>query len=157
MNVDIQQLEHLSTVFNAVMAHIFLPLRSHESFNELTEAQKKILFFLSIKGPQKMSDIARQISVTMSGATGIVDRLVRAGLVRRENDPSDRRGILIELTPAGHQLIQEIKKLHEQRLEEVLESLAPDQRHELIAAFERIHQILTSLPIVAEEKDSVSR
>lgn len=157
MKVDIQQLEHLSTVFNEVMTHIFLSPGSNPSFNELTGAQKKILFFLSIEGPQKMSDIARQVSVTMSGATGIVDRLVKAGLVRRANDPSDRRVILIELTPAGRRIVQEIQKVHERRLEEVLENLDPEQRRELIAAFERIHQILTALPMVAEGKGMVSR
>lgn len=157
VKADIQQLEHLSSVFSQVMAHIFLAPYSNDTFNEMTGAQKKILFFLSVEGPQKMSDLARQISVTMSGATGIVDRLVKAGLVKRENDPNDRRVILIELTPAGSTTVKEIHRMHERRLEEVLENLDAEQRQDLIAAFDRIHQLLTTLPIVAEGKNPLFR
>ncbi len=157
MKVDIQQLDHLSTVFSKVIGHIYLAPYSNDTFNEMTGAKKKIMFFLSMHGPQKMSDVARQVSVTMSGATGIVDRLVRAGLVQRENDPSDRRVIRVALSPVGLKTVKEMNKIHERRLEEVMENLEPAKREELIASFERIHELLCELPIVAEGKGNVSR
>jgi DNA-binding MarR family transcriptional regulator len=39
--------------------------------------------------------------VTSGTMTNRVDRLAAAGLVRREPDPQDRRGVLVTLTPAG--------------------------------------------------------
>ena len=39
--------------------------------------------------------------ITSSGATKRLDRLERAGLIKRAPDPTDRRGTLIGLTPAG--------------------------------------------------------
>lgn len=49
----------------------------------------------------RMSDLAAQMSLSTSGATRLVDRLERAGLVRREPCPCDRRSWLTVLTEAG--------------------------------------------------------
>lgn len=43
--------------------------------------------------------------LSSGGMTKRLDRLEGLGLVTREPDPSDRRGVLIRLTPAGRQLI----------------------------------------------------
>lgn len=145
MDVDIQQLENLNSLFVQVMSEIFLSPHSSQACNDLTGAQKKILYLLAMRGPHKMSDIARQVSVSVTGATGVVDRLVRMGLVERDYDPSDRRVILIKLTPSGRETFDELQTAHQRRLEEVLGALEPAKRVELIACFERIHGLLTEL------------
>ncbi len=152
MKADIQQLESLNELFLQVLGNIFLSSYSNETFNEMTGGQKKILFTLSVRGPQKMSDIARLIAVTMSGATGTVDKLVRAGLVARENDPSDRRIILISLTARGKQTVKQLNRIHEKRLEEVLEGLEEAKRVELISSFRRIHELLSEIQQSTEQK-----
>ncbi len=45
--------------------------------------------------------LLRTTLVTSGTMTNRVDRLAQAGLVRREPDPQDRRGVLVTLTPAG--------------------------------------------------------
>jgi DNA-binding MarR family transcriptional regulator len=47
------------------------------------------------------SRLADAVLCTSGGMTKIVDRLARAGLVVRETDPTDRRGVLVGLTRAG--------------------------------------------------------
>jgi len=152
MNADIRQLEQLNHVFMQVMGEIFLAPYSNEVFNEMTGAQKKILYLLGIKGPQKMSDIANQVAVTISGATGIVDRMVKCGLVARESASTDRRVIIINLTAQGRKALKQLQQTHEQRLEEVLKNLAPRKRVELIAAFAKIHDLLTELRSASTSK-----
>lgn len=49
----------------------------------------------------RMTHLAGQVALTTSGITRVVDRLERAGLVRREACPSDRRGAWAVVTPAG--------------------------------------------------------
>ena len=46
------------------------------------------------------SDLAQAVMLTSSGTTKRLDRLETAGLIVRLPDPQDRRGLLIELTPA---------------------------------------------------------
>jgi DNA-binding MarR family transcriptional regulator len=50
--------------------------------------------------------------VTSGAMTGRIDRLEAAGLAERRPDPSDRRGVLVALTPAGLELIDRILPLH---------------------------------------------
>jgi DNA-binding MarR family transcriptional regulator len=51
------------------------------------------------------TDFATALMLTSSGATKRLDRLEEAGFITRRPDPSDRRGILIALTPRGRKLV----------------------------------------------------
>lgn len=142
---DIAQLESLNYVFLRVMGQIFLNSSSNPTFNEMTGAQKRILYFLDLKGPQRMSDIARLVGCTVPAASGVVEKLVRSGLVQREPGESDRRVIHIDMTARGRQVLSELKHIHEERLQTVLEHLSPQRRNELIESFHKIHDILCEL------------
>ena len=58
------------------------------------------------RSPSELSP--RYVPVTSGGLTGVITRLARRGLVRRRNDPRDGRGVLIELTPVGRRLIEQV-------------------------------------------------
>lgn len=53
------------------------------------------------RGPMSLSDLADNQHCVRSNITQLVDRLEQDGLVRRRDDPADRRGVRAELTPAG--------------------------------------------------------
>jgi DNA-binding MarR family transcriptional regulator len=57
--------------------------------------------------PFRMSatELARWVLLSSGGMTSRLDRMSEAGLVRRRPDPSDRRGVLVELTPRGREVI----------------------------------------------------
>jgi DNA-binding MarR family transcriptional regulator len=44
-------------------------------------------------------DLAKATGLTTGAITGVIDRLEKAGLVRRERDPGDRRKVYVRLTP----------------------------------------------------------
>lgn len=56
-------------------------------------------------GTLNVRDLQQATMLSSGGMTKRLDRLEGLGLVTREPDPSDRRGVLIRLTPAGRQLI----------------------------------------------------
>jgi len=58
------------------------------------------------------TDLTESLMLTSSGTTKRLDRLEQAGLIQREPDPDDRRGTLISLTPAGHELIDSVTEAH---------------------------------------------
>jgi DNA-binding MarR family transcriptional regulator len=54
----------------------------------------------------RMHELARAVVLSRSGLTRLVDRLERAGLLRREPDPSDRRGSFAVLTDEGGEMLR---------------------------------------------------
>ena len=142
MGSDIKQLDSLYQLFLQLVGEVYLAPYSTPEFNELTGAQKKILFLLVVNGPQRMSEIARQVSVSMAAATGIVDKLVASDLVSRENAPDDRRVVIVSLTSEGRRVVKRLNYIHERRLKELLDLLPEEQRSELISLFERIIELL---------------
>lgn len=72
-----------------------------ETGGKVTLAQAAILFLLEERDRRFMSDMGQVIGVDKSAMTRLVDRLEKAGLVKRRVDPENRRAISILLTPAG--------------------------------------------------------
>jgi DNA-binding MarR family transcriptional regulator len=69
--------------------------------------------------------------LSSGGMTKRLDRLAEAGLVERRPDPSDRRGVLVGLTPRGKAIIDKAVEAHLANEERILRSLAPADRRAL--------------------------
>jgi DNA-binding MarR family transcriptional regulator len=74
---------------------------------ETTIAQYRALVVLASRGPQRIVDLAEALDVAPSTAGRMGDRLVRKGLVRRHRARGDRRAVLVSVTPAGRQVVDE--------------------------------------------------
>lgn len=85
--------------------------------------------------PQTMSQVSRQLMVSNGNLTGVVDRLLREGHVRREESPGDRRVQLISLTESGRTRFGKMAAAHAAWLEELFDGL---ERTELDTAVEDI-------------------
>ncbi|HEY2706797.1 MAG TPA: MarR family transcriptional regulator [Caulobacteraceae bacterium] len=64
-----------------------------------------------------MGDLAGELLLTHHAAVQLVNRMAAAGLAMRTPSPSDRRSVLLRLTPSGEALVERLAGLH---LEEVL-------------------------------------
>jgi DNA-binding MarR family transcriptional regulator len=69
----------------------------------------------------------RRVGVHPSNATRAVDRMVGAGLLSRSDDPTDRRNLVLELTPAGQALVDQVMTEHP--VNPVLDSCFQDSLH----------------------------
>jgi len=67
----------------------------------VTFVQAGILFLLKQSNGRTMSDLSQLIGVDNSTLTGLVDRLEKVGFVARKASPTDRRSLLIQVTPEG--------------------------------------------------------
>ncbi len=72
-----------------------------------TIAQYRALVVLASRGPQRLIDLAEALDVTPSTAGRMSDRLVRKRLARRHRARADRRSVLVSLTPAGRQVVDQ--------------------------------------------------
>jgi DNA-binding MarR family transcriptional regulator len=80
----------------------------------------------------RMSDLAAQVGLSHSGLTRLVDRVIEAGLVRREACPEDRRGAFAVLTDAGSDALEAALVDHMASIERHLAGpLGPDGLAEL--------------------------
>jgi DNA-binding MarR family transcriptional regulator len=93
----------------------------------LTLAQFKSLFFISNEGNTNVRKLAAALSVTSANVTGIVDRLVKQGLVTRRENPEDRRMLLLQVTDKGRALITDLRERQTSRLSEILDYMGPDE------------------------------
>jgi MarR family transcriptional regulator, 2-MHQ and catechol-resistance regulon repressor len=59
-----------------------------------------------------MSKLSADVALTTGGVTRLVDRMVEAGLVARENCPNDRRSIYVVLTPEGKAVLDQAVAAH---------------------------------------------
>ena len=74
---------------------------------ETAIAQYRTLVVLASRGPRRMVDLAEALDVAPSTAGRMCDRLVGKGLVRRHRARGDRRAVLVSVTPAGRQVVDE--------------------------------------------------
>ena len=87
----------------------------------------------------RMSDLARNISLSKPGLTGLVDRLEKRGLIARTADPEDRRAIRVVLTDAGREAFLAAADVHVDGIAEHFTSRLTDEEAQVIAdALERI-------------------
>jgi DNA-binding MarR family transcriptional regulator len=87
---------------------------------EVTLSQFRTLVLLTGEGQQRASDIADQLRVNPSTCTRMLDRLIRKGLVRRLRSATDRRVVLLRLTPAGRDLVDRVMTRRRADLEELV-------------------------------------
>ena len=67
----------------------------------ISMTQLHILHMLERHGQMPMSRLAEVLDVSVSNATGLVDRMEERGLVARTRVPEDRRVVLVQVSPRG--------------------------------------------------------
>jgi DNA-binding MarR family transcriptional regulator len=87
----------------------------------LTMSQAKVLYVIqTASAPLRMSELSARMGVTLSTTSGIVDRLVEAGLVDRRDDAADRRQVILSLTDAGTSRLDRMRELNADHMRRML-------------------------------------
>jgi len=90
-------------------------------------AQFHIAVTLQRNGVMTMGRLADLLGVSLSNASGLIDRLEERGYVERTRVPEDRRIVMVRVTDAGRRLIQENDALSDELMRDVLGRLSPDE------------------------------
>ena len=91
----------------------------------------RIVQILGCDGRSTVFEIADRIAMDRGGTSRAIARLEARGIVRREEDPADRRRSLVDLTDAGWALHDESVRFSLAREERLLECLSPADRRRL--------------------------
>ena len=103
----------------------------HKTFGELNESQFGTLESLYHLGPMSQSEICTKLLKSGGNTTLVVDNLEKHGLVARHRDAHDRRVVMVELTPEGHELIASIFPAHAAAVAEEMAVLTPEEQRQL--------------------------
>ena len=97
-----------------------------------------LLHLVDVGGTLPLTELAERTGFVKSNATQMADRLQAEGLVRRINDPVDRRRVLAEVTDEGRNRLKEGVRVAEQVQSELLGSLEPEARRKLVRLLEHL-------------------
>lgn len=109
-----------------------LPLAWYDVLVRLVEADDHRL---------RMAELADQVMLSPSGLTRLVDRLVKEGLVRRENAEQDGRGFYAVLTEAGYERLRDASGTHLRGIKDyVISSYTPEELATVAALLSRLDE-----------------
>lgn len=103
-------------------------VRDEKEGRTLSAHQASILDHLDEVEATNLGELAQHMGVTASTMSIAVSRLVGQGYVVRERDETDRRRVLLTLSPAGCRLKSQKSVLDPQRCARVLARLSPTRR-----------------------------
>jgi DNA-binding MarR family transcriptional regulator len=101
---------------------------------ETTIAQYRSLVVLASRGPQRLVDLAGALDVAPSTAGRMCDRLVRKGLVRRHRARADRRSVLVSLTAAGRDVVDQATTRRRELIAGILTAMPPAEQRDVARA-----------------------
>ncbi|MDR3453713.1 MAG: homoprotocatechuate degradation operon regulator HpaR [Rhodoferax sp.] len=90
----------------SVMAHTRPSLRAHA----LSDQQWRVLRVLGEHGVVETGRVAREAFILGPSLTGVLARMERDGLIRRERDPEDQRRTVVEATAKGLRLVAKLSQ-----------------------------------------------
>ena len=127
----------VDAVVRASRALVGITLRALSSVSdEVTLPQLRTLVVVSLQGPQTVSALAERLDVHASTMTRMCNRLVARGLVVRTPSAIDRREVVIELTPPGQGLVDEVMDKRRREIDAVVRRMSAEDRERVVSALE---------------------
>ncbi|AWD20498.1 MarR family winged helix-turn-helix transcriptional regulator [Fuscovulum blasticum] len=109
-----------------------------QAIPELTTMQFAVLARLAELGPLSQNHLGREASMDAATIKGVVDRLIRQGLVITTPDPDDRRRLTVSLTETGATLVTSLVPAALAVTEATLAPLTAEERATLSALLARL-------------------
>ncbi len=108
----------------------------------LSVLQIHALIFLKHNDNVTMSDIADYFKIELPSATNLINILCDQKLVKRYENPEDRRLVMITLTYGGKKLLKQVISERKKKLEKVLSYLSEQDKTALFKIFKTLYNKL---------------
>lgn len=127
-----------------VTQHMSQQFRAHFGRLNLTFPQALVLNVLGEEGPIPISVLAERTGSANSTVSGIVDRLEKLGLARRERSEHDRRVIYVAATEKYHELRQKAETNVSGYFNSLLDTMTPEDKVQVADALRKLEAALTA-------------
>ncbi len=108
----------------------------------LTSAQIKLLTCFSDRDVFTMTELSRNLNVSMPTMTAMVDRLVKSKMIERERDDIDRRVVKVKLTNVGRKMLKKLIRIRREEMEKILKNLNEDEMKNYLISIEMVARLL---------------
>ncbi|MFH1305044.1 MAG: MarR family transcriptional regulator [Candidatus Omnitrophota bacterium] len=99
-----------------------------------------ILDLLKEKTSCKMGELAKMLSLTMSAVTGLVDKMVGLGLVKRERSRADRRVVRVSILKKGKQTVNRVEEMRRNMSDELFSVFTPGEKKEYLRLLKKVYR-----------------
>ena len=135
-------------IFSSAVNDLFEEQLREVTGSGLTFTQLKLLNLIAHTEGHTVSDVAAFLGVSNAAASKGVDRLVRRGLLKREEAASDRRAVELSLSDEGRVLLEQYEAVTQKAMTELFGGLSPKELRDTARLLDRL-----SVSIVDQEDE----
>lgn len=100
----------------------------------VTHTQFRTLVVLHTRGETNLNGLADELAVNASTAMRMIDKLLAAGLVTRQDNPANRREVQLAVTEAGARLVRTVTRRRRARIARIVAAMPEADRAGLVQA-----------------------
>jgi len=112
--------------------------RHRHIFEKQNVSSIVVLDLLREKGHCKMKEISAVLNLTMGAVTGIIDKMITEGLVKRERSRDDRRIVNVTLLRRGRKIAERIKETRRDLSNEMYSVLTAGEKKEFLRMLKKV-------------------
>lgn len=129
--------DEVEVVLRACRVLVAVTARSLAEASEVTDLLHiRALFVVSDQASTSLTELAEAVGIHLTRASRLCDRLVKAGLLHRADDPANRRQVVLRLTPAGREVVATVRRRRADAIAPILAGMSPESRDTLVQALE---------------------
>lgn len=117
----------------------------------LTDVQYNVLSLLKHQtgdqGGLTQVDLSKMMLVNRANITTLIDRMEKAELVARKRVPEDRRYNIIELTPHGWKMLEDVSSTYHEKVSDIMGALDADELDQLMIILRKVRINLDKVTI----------
>lgn len=130
-----EELFEVTSMFRTLLKSISQEWNKRGRENNLSFPQYKMLYILDMSGTQKVSQLAECLGITPAAITGITDKLLTEGYVKRERAENDRRVVNISITELGKDIIRQVNENQKEMIDGMFNQLREEDLQHLRRIF----------------------
>jgi len=120
--------DKLAKIIPTIIREVVKRQKTIFAHEKLSLTHVVILELLLEKTRCSMSELTRGLDLTMSAVTGVVDKMVSLGLVKREHSKEDRRIVEVFLTSKGEQSAKEVTNVRKKAIKSMYSVLTDKEK-----------------------------
>jgi DNA-binding MarR family transcriptional regulator len=111
---------------------------------KVSMSQMHVLWLLQHQGEMSMSRLAELLGVSLSNATGIIDRMEEHGFIERVRVPDDRRVVIVRPAEGGRRALSETESTKRDTMRAILGHIPASERPIVLAALRTLRRALSA-------------